>query len=209
MQLVTYTGAIPVTLSTVFRLWTGRGTDRRLTTSMNGPRDKTNIYQAFVEANTTKQVARNKQTISHLRLGLIRLRRCFRNGGILCHSDFCRRRRQHRSSARGTTYCFVATTAATPVVPPIASTPPPQQRPRYHLLLRQGYTDLSAGVLTWAAPLILPRPFYRSRRPPPSTPPGASKQACVRPLPGVARLASELTLWNRLPLDPELGRRNA
>ena len=106
MQLVTYTGAIPVTSSTVFRLWTGRGTDRWLTTSMNGPGDKTNIYQAFVKAKTTQQVVRDKQTISHLRLGLSRLsrlRRCFRNGGILCHSGFCRRRlRHHRSSARAT-----------------------------------------------------------------------------------------------------------
>ena len=61
MQLVTYTEAIPVTSSTVFRLWTGRGTDRWLTTSMNGPGDKTNIYQAFVKAKTTQQAVRDSR----------------------------------------------------------------------------------------------------------------------------------------------------
>ena len=76
---------------------------------MSGPGDKVNINQAFAEAQTTKQVASNQQTTSHLRVGLSRLRRCYRNGGVLCRSGFYRRRRsRHRSSSTRGTACWAA-----------------------------------------------------------------------------------------------------
>ena len=80
---------------------------------MNGPGNKINLNQAVVEANTTKQVASNKQMNSHLRVGLSCLRGCSRNGGILCRSSFCRRHRRHshrRSCTRGTACCFGSAT---------------------------------------------------------------------------------------------------